>query len=219
MKIVITSGGTREPIDPVRFIGNYSTGKMGVALAEAFKGHEVVVIAGNSEAEYKNARVVKVETADEMLLAAEREMPCDVFIAAAAVADKKPKYYYKEKVKKYKLKKIILIPNPDVVATIAKGNNRPGLVVGFAAESRDHLKNARRKLTKKSCDLIVVNDIKALGSDENEVWVIGKSFEKKLQRSSKKQIAAELADIVKNIIEDNNYGTGKPESTSKRKRS
>lgn len=213
MKIVITSGGTREPIDPVRFIGNYSTGKMGAALAEAFKGNDVVVIAANSEAEYKNARVVKVETADEMLLAAEKELPCDIFIAAAAVADKKPKYFYKDKIKKSKLKKIILIPNPDVVATIAKGARRPGLVVGFAAESEKHLTNARRKLTKKSCDLIVMNDIKALGSDENEVWVIGKSFEKKLQKSSKKEIAIELAKIIRD-----NYGTGKLEGSSKRKR-
>ena len=83
MKIVITSGGTREPIDPVRFIGNYSTGKMGAALAKAFKGHDVTVIAGNSEVEY-DAKVIKVETADQMLEAAEKCLPCDIFIAAAA---------------------------------------------------------------------------------------------------------------------------------------
>ena len=194
LKIVITSGGTREPIDPVRFIGNYSTGKMGAALAKAFKGHDVTVIAGNSEVEY-DAKVVKVETADQMLAAAEAALPCDIFIAAAAVADKKPKYFYKDKVKKYKLKKIILVNNPDILAYISTHNERPALVIGFAAESENHLKNARRKLTKKSCDLIVLNDINALGSDENEVLVIGKNFEKKIPKASKTGIAEELASF------------------------
>jgi phosphopantothenoylcysteine decarboxylase / phosphopantothenate---cysteine ligase len=195
MKIVITSGGTREPVDPVRFIGNYSTGKMGAALAQAFKGHDVTVIAGNSEVEY-DAKVIKVETADEMLRAAEECLPCDIFIGAAAVADKRPKYFFKEKVKKYKLKKIILVNNPDILATIATHKKRPQLVIGFAAESENHVKNARRKLTKKSCDLIVLNDIKALGSDENEVWIIGKDFEQKIPKASKQDIAKEILKIA-----------------------
>ena len=198
MKIIITSGGTREPIDPVRFIGNYSTGKMGAALAKAFKGHDVTVIAGNSEVEY-DAKVIKIETADQMLEAAESCLPCDIFIAAAAVADKKPKYFYKDKIKKYKLKKIILENNPDILATISQHKNRPKLVIGFAAESENHLKNARRKLTKKSCDLIVLNDIKALGSDENEVLVIGKDFEKKITKASKDKVAKEILKIAEDI--------------------
>jgi phosphopantothenoylcysteine decarboxylase/phosphopantothenate--cysteine ligase len=195
VKIVITSGGTREPIDPVRFIGNYSTGKMGAALAKAFKGHDVTIIAAHSEVQYEG-NVVKVETADEMLRAAEDALPCDIFIGAAAVADKRPKYYFKDKVKKYKLKKVILVPNPDILETIGKHKNRPKLVIGFAAESENHIKNARRKLTKKSCDLIVVNDIKALGSDENEVWVVTKTSETKLAKASKQKIATELAKII-----------------------
>jgi phosphopantothenoylcysteine decarboxylase/phosphopantothenate--cysteine ligase len=195
VKIVITSGGTREKIDPVRFIGNFSTGKMGAALAEALSEHEVVVIAAHSEVDYKG-RVVKVESAEEMLAAALDELPCDIFIAAAAVADKKPKYYFKEKIKKYKLKKIILAPNPDILETISKHKERPQLVVGFAAESENHIKNARRKLTKKSCDLIVMNDIKALGSDENEVWIVGKNSEEKIPTASKKVIAKKIAKII-----------------------
>lgn len=210
MKIVITSGGTREPIDPVRFIGNYSTGKMGAALAKAFKGHDVTVIAGNSEVEY-DAKVIKVETADDMLKAAESCLPCDLFIAAAAVADKRPKYYFKDKVKKSKLKKIILVNNPDILATIATHSKRPKLVIGFAAESENHVRNARRKLTKKSCDFIVLNDIKALGSDENEVWVIGKDFEKKISKASKQSIANEIEKIA-----GEKYGQRESKSITKR---
>jgi phosphopantothenoylcysteine decarboxylase/phosphopantothenate--cysteine ligase len=195
VKIVITSGGTREPIDPVRFIGNYSTGKMGAALAEAFAQHNVTVIAANSEATYPS-KTIKVETADQMLEAALNALPCDIFIGAAAVADKRPKYFFKEKIKKSKLKKIILVPNPDVLAAIGKHQQRPKMVVGFAAESENHIKNGRRKLTKKSCDLIVVNDISALGSDENEVWVVGKNFEQKIAKASKQKIAQQLVKII-----------------------
>jgi phosphopantothenoylcysteine decarboxylase/phosphopantothenate--cysteine ligase len=195
MKIVITSGGTREKIDPVRFIGNYSTGKMGAALAKAFGGGQVVVIAAHSEVEY-SGKVVKVESAQEMLEACLKQLPCDIFIAAAAVADKRPKKYSAQKIKKDKLTKIELVENPDILQTIATHKRRPNLVVGFAAESENHIKNARKKLTKKSCDFVVVNDITALGSDKNEVWVVGKNFEQKIAKASKQVIANKIAKII-----------------------
>lgn len=196
MKIIITSGGTRERIDPVRYIGNFSSGKMGKALGEAFaKIGDVKIISGAAEVHY-TVPMQRVESADEMLAACVAELPCDIFIAAAAVADKKPKNYSAEKIKKENLDNIELTNNPDILATIAAHKNRPKLVIGFAAESENHLENARKKLTKKSCDLIILNDIKTLGQDENEIWIVGKDFEKKFAPASKDIIAEEIVNYI-----------------------
>ncbi len=197
MKILITSGGTREKIDPVRYIGNYSSGKMGAALADAFAAHgaEVKVISGPAEVHYR-VPMQRVESAREMLSVVEESLPVDIFISAAAVADKRPKYYSADKMKKESFENIELVNNPDILRTIAISAKRPKFVVGFAAESENHLENARKKLTKKSCDLIVLNDIKALGSDENEVWLVSKTSEKKLEKAPKKEIAEEIVKFI-----------------------
>jgi phosphopantothenoylcysteine decarboxylase/phosphopantothenate--cysteine ligase len=201
MKIIITSGGTREPIDPVRYIGNYSTGKMGAALAKAFKGkgNEVIVIAAHSEVEYLATKVIRVETAADMLKAVTDNLPCDIYIGAAAVADKRPKAYSKSKIKKDALESVLLTVDADILKTVASHKKRPNIVIGFAAESENHVKNARIKLTKKSCDLMVVNDITALGNDENEVWVISSNMETKLPKASKDKIAANIVKIIGDI--------------------
>jgi len=197
MKIVITSGGTREKIDPVRFIGNFSTGKMGKALAQAFAEiGDVKIISGAAEVHYTEP-MVRVESANDMLKACNAELPCDIFVACAAVADKRPKNTSNEKIKKDKLDKIELVENPDILATIANSEQRPKIVIGFAAESENHIENAKKKLTKKSCDLIVLNDTNAMGEDENEVWLVTKDGEQKLPKASKDEIAKQIVDFVK----------------------
>lgn len=195
-KIIITSGGTREKIDPVRYIGNYSSGKMGKALANAFAEiGDVKVISGPAEVHYSQP-MQRIESADDMLAACLAELPCDIFIACAAVADKRPKNYSESKIKKENLDVIELAENPDILATIASHPHRPELVVGFAAESDNHIENARKKLTKKSCDLIVLNDTNAMGKDENEVWLISKEDEVKLERASKDEIAQQIVKYI-----------------------
>jgi phosphopantothenoylcysteine decarboxylase/phosphopantothenate--cysteine ligase len=207
MKIIITSGGTREKIDPVRYIGNFSTGKMGKALAQAFmdSGAEVKVISGAAEVHYP-LPIIRVESARDMLAACEAELKsyhCDIFIACAAVADMRPKNYSENKIKKDKLGSIELIENPDILATIAVHSQRPKLVIGFAAESENHIENARKKLTKKSCDLIVLNDINAMGEDETEVWLVSATQEIKLERASKDEIARQIVTIIGEMYDAN----------------
>ena len=195
-KILITSGGTREKIDPVRYIGNYSSGKMGAALADAFaKFGDVKVISGPAEVHYR-VPMLRIESAREMLVAVEAALPVDIFIAAAAVADKRPKEFSAGKMKKESFDNIELVDNPDILKTVAESAKRPKLVVGFAAESENHLENARKKLTKKSCDLIVVNDISALGSDENEVWLVTKTSERKFGPASKVELAKIIVEEI-----------------------
>ena len=197
MKVLITSGGTREKIDPVRYIGNYSSGKMGAALADAFAvlGAKVKVISGPAEVHYR-VPMQRVESAREMLNAVEESLPADIFVSAAAVADKRPKNYSADKMKKESFDSLELVNNPDILRTIANYKRRPKLVIGFAAENENHLKNARVKLTKKSCDLIVLNDISALGADENEVWLVSKNGEKKLPKATKPEIAKQIVEYI-----------------------
>lgn len=197
MKVLITSGGTREKIDPVRYIGNYSSGKMGAALADAFaaKGGEVKIISGPAEVHYR-VPMQRVESARDMLAAVESSLPVDIFVGAAAVADKRPKDYSANKMKKESFDNIELVDNPDILRAVAENKKRPKLVIGFAAESESHVENARKKLTKKSCDLIVLNDIKALGSDENEVWLVTKDSEKKIGPANKTEIAKEIVEFI-----------------------
>ena len=144
MKVLITSGGTREKIDPVRYIGNYSSGKMGAALADVFAAHgaDVKLISGPAEVHYR-VPMQWVESAKEMLVACESSLPVDIFIAAAAVADKRPKEFSANKMKKESFDKIELVDNQDILKTISESAHRPKLVIGFAAESENHIENAR----------------------------------------------------------------------------
>jgi len=161
-KILITAGGTREAIDPVRFIGNRSSGKQGVALAKAAKnrGAQVQLIAANCNvAGLKGIDVIEVETTAQMRSALQSHFDqCNILIMSAAVADARPSDVAQEKIKKGSLTSIELVANPDLLAEVAARKSTQ-VLVGFAAETKDHLQEARRKLEAKGLDVIYVNDV------------------------------------------------------------
>jgi phosphopantothenoylcysteine decarboxylase/phosphopantothenate--cysteine ligase len=210
VRFVVTAGPTREPIDPVRFLSNRSSGKMGYAIAEAAieAGHEVILISGpvNLRAP-ENARVVSTNTSDEMYEAVQNAVrDCDALVMCAAVADYKPAKYSSQKLKKESAPLTLdLMPTRDILASIANGD-RLFLVVGFAAETENVATNAKKKLLAKNCDMIVANDVSAsdygMESAENEVTIFFRSDEiKKISRSPKKIIARELVKIISKLRE------------------
>ncbi len=210
MKFLITAGPTREPIDPVRYLSNRSSGKMGYALAEAAlaAGHEVVLISGPvSLPAPKPARTISVVTSDQMHDAVHQHLAgCDVLVMCAAVADYKPAQASPYKIKKGAAGLILeLVPTRDILSSIAS-HDRNLLVVGFAAETNDLEENARKKLRAKNCDMVVGNDVSraetGMESDENEVTVFFRNGEiTKISRASKKNIAIELIKIITNTRE------------------
>ena len=161
-RVLVTAGGTREAIDPVRFIGNKSSGKQGIAIALAARnrGAHVHLIAANFDAtSLEGMEVSNVESAADMYkVLLEQFATCDILIMSAAVADAKPKNFSLEKIKKALLGSIELEENPDLLATVASSKKNQ-IVIGFAAETKDHLQEARRKLEAKGLDLIYVNDV------------------------------------------------------------
>lgn len=182
-RILITSGPTRQYLDPVRYLTNASSGRMGLALVEAAlaAGHEVVVVSGPVEITYPAAaRVVPVITTDEMLEACEREFPnCDGVIGVAAPCDYKP-----QRVEDHKIAKtgaplpILFVETPDVVATLGRQKLDRGTsqwLVGFALETDDQHHRAVTKLQKKSCDLIVLNGPQAISADSNTVEILDRT--------------------------------------------
>lgn len=181
-KVLITAGPTREPIDPVRFISNHSSGKQGYALAEAAValGAETVLVSGPVALPLPaGAQVMPVETADQMLRVCEGELPCDIAIFAAAVADWRVANVAAEKIKKDngRIPALAMVENPDVLKAIAtRRQKRPALVVGFAAETEKVVDHAREKLARKGCDMIVANDVSAdrgvFGGDHNKVHIV-----------------------------------------------
>lgn len=200
-KVVITAGPTREPIDPVRYLSNHSSGKMGYALAEAAAeaGALTILISGPTQLP-KPARVqvLDVVTAEEMFVASmEAAQGCDLFIAAAAVADYRPAEIAPQKMKKGVRDSITLelIKNPDIVASIAALDARP-FTVGFAAESENLLDYARTKLVRKNLDLVVANNISdsriGFNSDDNAVTLVEKDSTTEISQRSKHQLAREL---------------------------
>jgi phosphopantothenoylcysteine decarboxylase/phosphopantothenate--cysteine ligase len=163
-RVLVTSGPTREPIDPVRFLSNRSSGRQGhaVARAAAAAGAEVILVSGPvGLPDPSGVETIHVETAAEMLAAAEAALPVDVAICAAAVGDWRVARTAREKVKKENGKSISLaqVENPDVLATLAHHKRRPRLVVGFAAETEKIIDHARAKLKAKGCDWILANDV------------------------------------------------------------
>ena len=161
-RVLVTAGGTREAIDPVRFIGNKSSGKQGVAIALAARdrGASVHLVAANFDTSALDGiEISKVESAAEMQQVLAQQFPlCDVLIMSAAVADARPKNMSFEKIKKALLGSIELEENPDLLASLTASKNKQ-LIIGFAAETKDHLQEARRKLEAKGLDLIYVNDV------------------------------------------------------------
>ncbi|MFF7260315.1 bifunctional phosphopantothenoylcysteine decarboxylase/phosphopantothenate--cysteine ligase CoaBC [Streptomyces sp. NPDC008159] len=182
--VVVSAGGTREPLDPVRFLGNRSSGKQGYALARtaAARGARVTLIEANTGLpDPAGVDVVRVGTAVQLREAVLKAAPdADVVVMAAAVADFRPETYATGKIKKkdgQDPEPIVLVRNPDILAEMAADRPRPEqLVVGFAAETDDVLANGRAKLARKGCDLLVVNEVgerKTFGSEENEAVVLG----------------------------------------------
>lgn len=200
-RVLVTAGGTREPIDPVRFIGNRSSGKMGAALAfeAARRGASVVLVSAARIAPRDSVEVVDVDTAGEMADAVlSRLDAADVLVMAAAVADWRPSRQAEHKLKKSAGAPVIALePTVDVLAEAGR-RRRPGqLLVGFAAETQDLLGNAQAKLVGKAVDLVVANDaIAAMDADDNSVTVLGASgVVAELGRQSKEQLASALWDV------------------------
>jgi phosphopantothenoylcysteine decarboxylase/phosphopantothenate--cysteine ligase len=201
-RVLVTSGPTREPIDPVRYISNHSSGKQGHALARAAAeaGAEVTLISGPvALADPVGVKVVHVESARDMLAAVQAALPADIAIFAAAVAD-----WRAADVAPGKLKKgaggpptLSFVENPDILATTAQlKSGRPSLVVGFAAETDALIDNAKAKLTRKGCDLIVANDVATgtgtFGGDTNRVHIVSADGVETLDRMSKDDVARTL---------------------------
>ena len=209
-KVLITAGPTREPIDPVRYISNHSSGKQGYAIAEAAValGAETVLVSGPvSLAIPPGARMIAVETARDMLKACEDEIPADIAIFAAAVADWRVELIAKEKIKKGAggVKTLTMTENPDILKTIAmRKSGRPQIVVGFAAETEDVLKNAGSKLARKGCDLIVANDVSpesgVFGGDHNTVHIVSASGVESWPGMSKRDVAEKLMERLAGML-------------------
>jgi phosphopantothenoylcysteine decarboxylase/phosphopantothenate--cysteine ligase len=208
VRFVITAGPTREPIDPVRYLSNRSSGKMGYAIAEAAieAGHDVVLISGPVSLDPPHGvQLISISTADEMHDAVHRHiLECDVLVMCAAIADYKPAKASARKIKKSeKHWSLDLVPTRDILTSFSK-RDRPFLIVGFAAETNDVEENAKKKLRAKNCDIIVANDVSdsncGMESDENEVIIFFKNgAPKKISRAPKKNIARELVNIFENV--------------------
>jgi len=210
-KALVTAGPTYEYIDPVRFITNKSSGKQGFALAKSLakKGFKTTLISGPTNQKVdKNIDLIKVETADEMFRATQNNLPTDVAIFSAAVADFKIKKQKNKKIKKQEYMNLDLEKNIDILNYVSNHNSlRPKLVIGFAAETNDITKNAKKKLMEKNCDWIIANDVsnQSIGFDSNfnEVSIFYKNEnidDEKLLMKKKSQISDEIIDRVINHL-------------------
>ena len=207
-KALVTAGPTNEYIDPVRFITNKSSGKQGYALAKSLskKGFNTTLISGPTNLEIDNdVKLIKVETADEMLVATQENLPVDVAIFSAAVADFKINKKSKKKIKKQESLNLNLEKNIDILDYVSNHNSmRPNLVIGFAAETDSIEKNAEEKLNKKNCDWIISNDVsnKDIGfnSDYNEVLIHYKDNDIKKEKLLYKKKSDISDEIVNRII-------------------
>jgi phosphopantothenoylcysteine decarboxylase/phosphopantothenate--cysteine ligase len=209
VRFVITAGPTREPIDPVRYISNRSSGKMGYAIAEAALAarHDVTLVSGPVQLNPpRGARVVSTVTSDEMFDAVHRHLrDCDTLVMCAAVADYKPAKVAVQKIKKRTANLTLeLIRTRDILASLPQ--HRQFLVVGFVAETNELEKNAQKKLREKNCDIVVANDVSradaGMESDENAVTILFRAGQtKKISRAPKRIIARELVTIFVNARE------------------
>lgn len=221
--VLVTSGPTHEPIDPVRYLANRSSGAQGSAIGAALRdlGARVSFITGPATVPPPaGVEVTPVETAEEMLAAVRAALPADAAVMAAAVADWRP-----ERAAGHKLKKggggppaLALAENPDILATVAKGSPRPRLVVGFAAETEDIAGNARQKRLRKGCDWILANDVSPgtgiMGGAENAVTLITGAGAESWPRMGKEEVARRLARRIAEALADGRAGApegGAPE--------
>jgi phosphopantothenoylcysteine decarboxylase/phosphopantothenate--cysteine ligase len=202
-RVLVTAGGTREAIDPVRYIGNRSSGKQGYAIAQVAldRGAEVTILSANVNLpEPVGATVVRVESAQDLELELERHFQStDLLVMAAAVADARPAQVGAEKFKKDSYREISLVENPDLVAQISQ-QKRKQIIVGFAAETSLNVAEANRKLTAKGLDLIYLNDVSTgeiFGSDSTQgVFITADGKEIPVGKSNKATLAGQLLDLV-----------------------
>jgi phosphopantothenoylcysteine decarboxylase / phosphopantothenate---cysteine ligase len=213
-RVVVTSGPTHEPIDPVRYIANRSSGKQGhaIAAAAAAAGADVVLVSGPvALADPAGVTTLHVETAQDMLREVESALPADIFIGVAAVADWRVAEAAHAKIKKdpKKTPSLMLVENPDILAAIGRrSKDRPALVVGFAAESEKLEENAQAKLIAKNCDMIVANDVGeagVFGGESNKVCILTKEGKDSLPLMSKQDVAARLVARLAGML----GGTGR----------
>jgi phosphopantothenoylcysteine decarboxylase/phosphopantothenate--cysteine ligase len=200
-KVLITAGGTREAIDPVRFIGNQSSGKQGYAVARAAlqRGAEVTLIAANTSlSDIEGVRIIKVESASQMLSSLESEFSqTDILVMSAAVADARPSQIADMKIKKSDYTNIALVENPDLLRTIA-ASKKGQIIVGFAAETSEDLQVAREKMDAKGADVLYLNDVSAgdiFNSETTHGYILAKDKEpSKVSQTTKDTLAHQLLD-------------------------
>lgn len=208
-KALVTSGPTYEPIDPVRFIGNRSSGKQGHAIAQALSeaGASVTLISGPTNIpDPSGPHTIHIQTAQHMYEACMNTLPVDIAVCAAAVSDWRVDKAENEKIKKGSNEPFLsLTENPDILAAIARHKNRPNLVIGFAAETENLIKNAQAKLKSKKCDWIIANEVgheKGFDDDENHVYLVTHNKYEEWPKASKRAIAktlvAHIGDYLNN---------------------
>ena len=205
--IIVTAGPTHEPIDPVRYIANRSSGKQGFAIAAALakRDAKVTLIAGPVTLPTpKGVTRIDVQTAREMAAAVEAALPADVAIMVAAVADWRVESAA-QKIKKDgggTMPALTLVENPDILATLARSPKRPRLLIGFAAETENVIANAQAKLARKGCDWIVANDVSGdvMGGAANTVHVVTESGVESWERMEKDEVAERLVELIATVL-------------------
>ena len=201
VKALVTAGPTREPVDPVRFLANHSSGKQGYAIAEALvrAGAQTILVSGPVDlAPPDGVTLRRITTAREMLAACEAALPADVLVMAAAVADWRPDIAANSKIKKSAdrvVPLIKLVENPDILTSIAQSAQRPRLVIGFAAETDDVVQNAIHKRARKGADWIIANDVSGdvMGGDRNRVHLVSQAGVEDWPEMTKSEVGARLA--------------------------
>lgn len=206
-KVLITAGPTYEPIDPVRFIGNHSTGKMGYALAQRFAEHgaQVALVSGPTSLTIKhpNVSITSVMTADEMFAACQRNAAgADVWVFAAAVADYRPQQVASSKIKKSDASLTIqLVKNVDIAATLGQQKRADQFAVGFALETDQELDNAKAKLQKKNLNMVVLNSLKDAGAgfrhDTNKITIVKPHAVEAFDLKTKEEVAQDILESIK----------------------
>jgi len=209
LKALVTAGPTQEPLDPIRFLANHSSGKQGYAIASALAaaGADVTLVSGPVEiAPPSHVNLIKVRTAREMLTACEAQLPADIAVMSAAVADWRPDIAASGKIKKnddHAVPQIRLVENPDILATLAKDPNRPRLLIGFAAETENVVSHASAKRSRKGADWILANDVSAdstgrsvMGADRNQIHLITAETQESWPEMSKTDAARRLVQHI-----------------------
>jgi phosphopantothenoylcysteine decarboxylase/phosphopantothenate--cysteine ligase len=227
-RVLVTAGGTREPIDPVRFLGNRSSGKQGEALAAeaAARGADVVLVTASDRPGPAGVEVVRVESAAEMEAAVlNRAAAADVVVMAAAVADFRPKAVAAEKIRKADgVPELILEPTPDILAELGRRKPAGQILVGFAAETGDLRPAAERKLAAKGLDLIVANDVGAPGvgfsHDTNAATLLDRAGNwTDVALTTKRALASVVLDVVAHLLDEQGLGAETKGGTLSRERS